>query len=229
MEYLYAVVGGTAAKLFDDLVADNPVIQEDLWKEVLKGVEWSMLAVLSIQDFNFTFILYTICCLHYSFDSEEGWSLPYEKALFLVYPIFLLLSYPTRQWFTVFDCILFFGGLCLILIDSIFLPKQEEGSIEKCLIRFSGTLVFLCILFVTHIDFFPISKSVVKLLWYAAAYVFCSFLFQSICVYNKECEKGVSSRQRPPQLPRQRPPQSPRKEEKEKKSSSEKWTISTQP
>jgi len=178
MEYLYAALGGAAAKIYDDLVADNDILQDKFLKEYLKGMEWMMLAALSMNDFNFSFIVFLISYTSFYFSPEEAWGLPYERALLTVYPFFSLLSFHTRHWFNLFDM----GLLCIVFFCIDMEPKTytEEVSLKKCVIRSIASFMFVCTIGI--LCFLPISKSLMKLMVYGALYHICSALFQIFCL-----------------------------------------------
>ena len=101
MEYIYTLIGGISAKLYDDIV-DEGFEVNDTFKEALKGVQWITLALTSIGDFNYSIIIYFTNIL-YNFSSPESYKLPYEFSLLCVYPIFIVLSFYTRKSLNIMD------------------------------------------------------------------------------------------------------------------------------
>lgn len=93
MDYIYPIIGGISAKLYDDIIDEGIEVNETL-KEALKGVQWITLALASIGDFNYSIIMYITNLAHH-FGNPDSFKFPYEFSLLCVYPIFILLSFHT--------------------------------------------------------------------------------------------------------------------------------------
>jgi len=171
MDLFLAFLGGVSCKMYDDL-NDMDIIHSDKLNEALKGLQWIILSVLSIHDFNFAMIIYTVNLIN-SFVNSKEWSEPYEFTGLYVFPILLLLSFHTRTYFSVFDILLFVGFILIASIEPFIFT--EETSYSKLISRIiCAILLIILVLKSSH----GISQSVLKCLYYSLAYFITSSFFQ---------------------------------------------------
>ena len=201
MEYIYPLIGGISAKLYDDIV-DEGFEVNDTFKEALKGAQWITLALASIGDFNYSIITYVINFLNH-WANPEAYKFPYEFSLLCLYPIFILLSFHTRKSLTLMDYLITLSMCLAMFIEPMIII--ENASYRKLIIRSSSVAVFICavifgLYFNTfssflNLDYFTlyfnlptislnISTAVLKLLFYGIGYFATSSLFQ-IYLINK--------------------------------------------
>jgi hypothetical protein len=168
MDYTFAAIGGISCKIYDDIV-DNNIEVADTFKEALKGIQWMILALLSINDFNFTVFFYIINFLNY-LNNNEAFSLPYEHSLLYVYPLLLFFNYNTAQVFNYIDIIPIM--LCFLAgaVESYIFP--EDLSNKKIISRSVACLGAFILLFV------GLSKFMNKIILYGLFYGLTSVLFQ---------------------------------------------------
>lgn len=172
-----ALVAGIACKVYDDIV-DTDIKVSDVMKESLKGIQWMFLAILSVNDFNFTLLMLLSNVAHH-LTNKEAFSMPYERSLLYVYPILLLLSFHTREYLNIYSIfiiiliIFFFYMEPLIIIENI--------SYKKIISRFLGILFFILLLY----NYSYISHSIIKYIYYCIGYFVISILFQLYMLYYK--------------------------------------------
>lgn len=168
MDYTFAAIGGISCKIYDDIV-DNNIEVTDTFKEALKGIQWMILAVLSINDFNFTVFFYIINFLNF-LNNNEAFSLPYEHSLLYVYPLLLFFNYNTAQVFNYIDIIPIM--LCFLAgaVESYIFP--EDLSNKKIISRSVACLGAFILLFV------GLSTFMNKIILYGLFYGLTSVLFQ---------------------------------------------------
>jgi len=170
MDLLLAFLGGASCKIYDDL-NDMNIIRSDKLNEALKGLQWIILSVLSIHDFNFAMIIYTVNLIN-SYINPKEWSEPYEFTGLYVFPILLLLSFHTRSYFLGFDILLFVLFIVFALIEPFIFT--EETSYSKLISRIMTSLLVLFVILMP-ID---ISQGIRKCLYYSLAYFITSSFFQ---------------------------------------------------
>jgi hypothetical protein len=201
MEYIYPLIGGISAKLYDDIV-DEGFEVNDTFKEALKGAQWITLALASIGDFNYSIITYVLNVLNH-WGNPEAFKFPYEFSLLCVYPIFILLSFHTRTSFTIMDYLIILASCLAMFIEPMIII--ENASYRKLIIRSSSVVVFICVVIFglyfntfssfLNLDYFTlyfnlptsslnISTAVLKLLFYGIGYFAMSSLFQ-VYLINK--------------------------------------------
>jgi len=173
-----ALVAGIACKVYDDIV-DTDIKVSDVMKESLKGLQWMFLAILSVNDFNFTLLMLLSNIVHY-LSNKEAYSLPYERSLLYVYPILLLLSFHTREYLNIYSIFI----IIYIILWCCIEPRTilENESYKKIINR------FVCVLFPTFIALYNssyISSSIIKYIYYCIGYVVISILFQLYMLYYK--------------------------------------------
>ena len=96
MNTIIPLIGGITAKVYDDIV-DTNIKVTDTFKESLKGIQWVTLTLMTINDFNFTFFIYIMTILNY-LGNPDGYNMPYEYSLLLVFPFLMLLNYNTIEY-----------------------------------------------------------------------------------------------------------------------------------
>jgi hypothetical protein len=172
MDYLYAFLGGLLCKVYDDL-NDNSMIGGHI-QELLKGSQWILLTLLSYNDFNFALINYIINGLN-SLNNWEEWKFSYETSLLVLAPVFLLISFHTAKYFSVYDWFyLVVFVLCMALEPLII---KEEFSYRKFIIR---TIALINSIFGVIMGIYlGVSPSLVKISCYAIGYFLFSSGFQA--------------------------------------------------
>lgn len=216
MEHLFAFLGGVTNKLYDDL-HDNGLITPST-QEILKGSQWMLLTLLSHSDFNFTLINYIINGLN-AINNHEAWKYPYEKALLILYPFLLIISYRTMSSFSIYD------GLCILILISVLalepLIIKEEYSYRKLFMRIFISISTIIGIFI-GINF-GISNSILKLLIYSLGYALVSSCFQAYLLFiQTSVEEGVGLQPPPHATPEPIEQQEETTEDEEEKEEKEK-------
>uniref|UniRef100_A0A6C0DPW5 Uncharacterized protein n=1 Tax=viral metagenome TaxID=1070528 RepID=A0A6C0DPW5_9ZZZZ len=173
MEYLYAFLGGSVAKVYDDCFVDNVLYKEPYAKELFQGLEWTLLTMMSMKDFNTSLVLYALASFN-KFANPLAYNKQYEQALMYLYPILLFCTFPERETFSAFDVL-------FLVISSMNVLKepgavQEEISIRKCMIRIAAAIVQACVLVLGY--FLGFSRMIQKVLLYSFGYTLFSAFFQ---------------------------------------------------
>ena len=174
-QIVYAILGGIICKVYDDL-NDMDILRSEKINEILKGGQWMILTLLSINDFNFSILFYLIQFINYLANPNE-WSNSYESSLLYLYPFLIILSFHTRRYITIPDILI----LVFFCIFSILEPLNiiEEISYKKLFIRSIGSIIISILLFISL--YFNISPSIKKILLYFLGYTVISTYFQ---IYN---------------------------------------------
>jgi hypothetical protein len=181
MDFLYAFLGGLSAKFYDDLISDNKIIKSEIIGEILKGIQWIILTLISVNDFNFTSIMYSVNVANH-FGNSKAYTEPYEKALLILYPILLIFSFSTRVSIPYMDILLLIISIICMCLEPIV--SKNEVSFKKLVLRIFISISLICIIFLS--SYFDISKSIIKLLYYALGYLGFSSLFQFYCLFIKD-------------------------------------------
>jgi hypothetical protein len=179
MDIIISLLGGISAKLYDDIV-DEKIEVNDIIKECLKGVQWMILAILSVNDFNFILIFYVMNFLNYIGD-PSAFSGSYEISLLLMVPLLLIFYFDTIQSFDNINIIIIISFLILFFVEPILIPKNV--SYIKLIHRSIGT-IFLILLFLWR-DSLQISPSIMKINNYLIGYGTVSVLFQIYVLYHQ--------------------------------------------
>ena len=191
MEYVFSAIGGVSCKAYDDIV-DNHIEVSDTLKEALKGIQWISLAVLSINDFNFTLYFYIFNYLHH-LTNKESFSLPYEHSLLYVYPLLLLFNYHTAQSFNSLDLIPVLSACAWFTLEPYFFP--ENMSYRKILCRI---LLVITIIIVLAIGVqVGSSDSMRKILIYLLCYMSVSLVFQGLLISGLVKRKDIPEEDAP--------------------------------
>jgi hypothetical protein len=139
MDIFIALLAGSTAKLYDDLV-DNKLITNEYHKKMLETLQCFLLAALSINNFTFSTISCMLTICNYIADKGQ-YSNPYDFSLITMYPIFIILSYSKREYLNLYDWLLFLF-LCVVLALEPMLIK-EDSSPRKLVMRFLYTAFFI--------------------------------------------------------------------------------------
>lgn len=192
METLAAFLAGAAAKIYDDGV-DMEMITDDYHKKILESLQCFLLGGLSIHNFTFSVVNLVINLLNH-FANKNAFKEPYEFSLLAVYPLFLLLSFGTREYLTKADLMFFF-----ILAATLFLEPmvvKEDKSPRKFVFRLGTFLVFLWFLFLD----IKLSSGIYLTIVYAVGYLLLSTIYQGyhvshmdINVFVDEVIKGIQA------------------------------------
>lgn len=179
MEYLIALLSGINAKIYDE-IADNEINVSETFKEALKGIQWTTLAILSVQDFNFSFIMYLINLAAY-FANSDAYKLPYEYSLLLVFPFLMFLNYDTVQYLTPINLLIILPCIIGIFLEGIIFT--EDVSLKKCIFRITAVFFFFIFL-ISFSDY--LSPTILKLLTFFIGYLISSSCYQVYILYNKK-------------------------------------------
>jgi hypothetical protein len=172
MDYVYAFLAGLVGKIYDD-ISDNQLTTNLTLLESLKGSQWVLLTLLSHSDFNFALLFYGINIANL-IGNPNGWDFPYEQSLTIICLFFIVISYHTASFLTMYDICVLIWFLTGMLIEPIIIT--EEYSYKKLISR---TIIFigLCcgLLFAAY---FSVSLSIKKIIIYSIAYAITSITFQ---------------------------------------------------
>jgi len=172
MDYLYAFLGGVLCKVYDDM-HDNDMIGRHL-QEILKGSQWILLAILCHADFNFASIILILNGLN-AVNNWDEWNFPYETALLVLAPIFLLISFHSVRYFSGYDWLYLIIFTIFMALEPLFI--KEEFSYRKLLIRSGLSMGTLTGIYVA--SYFDISPSILKFSYYCLGYALFSSCFQA--------------------------------------------------
>jgi hypothetical protein len=202
MFVLYSLLAGAIAKIYDDIV-DMKLDVPEYIKEVLKGLQLITLTLLSVNDFNFSALIYAICLIN-SLEKPECWSNAYEFSLLWVYPVFFLCNLTTVAIPSLIDIpflipfiIHIFGSMVvkkfqLIELSTSFdsIADRKEVSLLKYIARSSlSTTCFVAFVIANYMD---VSEYMLKIILFATAYLFVSSLFQFYMLYDRiHTEEGL--------------------------------------
>ena len=190
MEAFAAFLAGSAAKIYDDGV-DMNIITNEYHKKILESLQCFLLGGLSFNNFTFTVVILVINVLNY-LANREAFENPYENSLLAVYPLFLLLSYGTREYLTRADMLFFFILSAFLFFEPMVV--KEDKSPRKFVFRLSTFIVFLGFLFID----FNVSSGIYLTLVYCAGYLLVSSIYQgyyvshmNFNVFMHEVIKGI--------------------------------------
>lgn len=169
MEYLYTVLAGISAKLYDDLT-DNDILKDETMKEILKGSQWILLTLISQADFNFALPFYLTAFAN-SISDTEAFTAPYERSLLILYPILLLISFHTMKAFNT-------GDISFVLLTTLALLTEPFLNSEEYSYRKLGTRFVAFLWTIIMIRNFTFSPSVIKAIYFFMGYSFISICFQ---------------------------------------------------
>ena len=185
MELFLSLLGGASSKVYDDIVDLNWKVT-DTTKESLKGLQWMILALLSVRDFNFAIILYGMNLCHH-FANENAFKQPYESSLLYLFPFLLLLSFPTSTAFTMSDLLVIVPLIGVMILEPVLI--KEDVSFRKMMSRLALAIgTFMIVLIGGK---FHVSTSIIKLAMYYFGYCFISFLVQAYIVYTKKDPRNI--------------------------------------
>ncbi len=182
MEYLYALLGGISAKLYDDLYDNNMI--SPLVQEVLKGSQWMLLTLLSYSDFTFTFLNYLMNVAN-SITNKDAYKPPYEKSLLILYPVLFFISYHTMTKLSIYDSLFILYGIAVLSIEPLIFT--EDYSYRKLFARLSSILFNILGFYIgLH---FKVSNGILKTFIYGLGYVIVSSCFQAYLLYRDSVTK----------------------------------------
>jgi hypothetical protein len=202
MFVVYSLLAGAIAKIYDDIV-DMKLDVPEVGKEVLKGLQLITLTLMSVNDFNFSALIYTICFIN-SLEKPECWSNPYEYSLLWVYPVFFLCNLTTASIPSLIDIpflipflIHIFGSIVvkkfkLLELSTTFdsIADRKEVSLLKYVAR--SSLAFSCFVAFVVANYMDVSEYMLKIILFATAYLFVSSLFQFYMLYDRiHTEEGL--------------------------------------
>ena len=169
MEIGLAILSGALCKIYDDS-SDSKLVTDTVGLECLKGLQWISLCLLSSQDFNFSFMNYSMNVLN-AISNPVEWSPAYEHSLLLIYPVFLALSYRTFQYPNMYDLFLLANFWVVMFAEPYFIT--EDYSHKKLVMR----CIFaagMCVSFMM-----PISTPTRKMVGYCLGYLTASCAYQT--------------------------------------------------
>jgi hypothetical protein len=185
MSLFTPLLGGAAAKLYDDL-EDNNLLQKfrnSTLMEILKGLHYISFTTLSVEEPMFFIIQYVANFLNY-FVNNEGWNKPYERSLlFSFFLLFIIIDYKKITSFCLSDKLISIFLIFCNTLESLiikFLCKNSEYSFIKIISR--GITVIMCII----LYYLSKSNTLKHTLVYIIGYVFVSVLVQ---YYSLRMEK----------------------------------------
>jgi hypothetical protein len=182
MDIIIPLLGGISAKLYDDII-DEKIEVNDIIKECLKGVQWMILAILSVNDFNFILIFYVMNVLNY-IGNPSAFSGSYEFSLLLMVPLLFVLNFDTIHSFHYIDILIIISFFIVFFVEPILIPNNV--SYTKLIFRSIGTL-FLILYFLWR-DYLQISPSIMKINNYLIGYGTVSVMFQIYSLYRPRSE-----------------------------------------
>ena len=178
-----AILGGAVAKIYDDGV-DSGILTDEYHKKNLETLECFLLGALSVNNFTFTFVAFTINFLHH-LTNEESYKLPFERSLIIVYPIFLCISFASREYLTTKDIILVTIFAFVSFFESFF--YKEERSVKKFVVRLFTTIFFSYILYTTS----GLSNGIYLVISYILGYFIVSTLYQAHYLLDKTMDECI--------------------------------------
>jgi hypothetical protein len=179
-----ALLGGLAAKLYDDL-SDNKMLKKYRNKtfiEFLKGIHYITFTTISIYEPLF-YIIHLIANVINYIANMDAYNPPYEHSLLYSFLIlFFILDYSKITSICLMDKILTISFITSMFFEPIimfYFLKNSEFSFEKMIIRsIMAFNVFIAYLLST-------SNTVKYTFAYCFGYLFCSAVIQAYSVYKK--------------------------------------------
>jgi hypothetical protein len=184
MDVLAAVVAGAAAKIYDDSV-DTGLLTDEYQKKILETLQCFLLGGLSINNFRFTLIILIINIAHH-LTNKEAFKEPYEWSLLSVYPIFLILSFTTREYLPIFDLFIFISMSVTLFIEPLFV--KEETSYQKLVMRSIASIsgILFCYILAPYL-----TRGTYLLFIYCISYLIISSLFQAYSISSLSTKKDI--------------------------------------
>jgi len=186
---ILSFIAGVISKLYDDL-EDTNNLKEGTFKQTLLAFYCFIMAVISINDFNFTAGVFTEIGIINPLTNTLN---SVEKGMTIAYSMFLPLSYHTATWPTIPE-ICFLGLMAVsAVIEPLFL--KEEYGMTKLSSRSIG-LIWLSGITYGASHYGLIGNSVQKLFVFVIGYVAMSVLFQFYMFFTdnyKPIEKSNGS------------------------------------
>jgi len=179
MDVVLALVCGTVAKVYDDII-DTPIEVSELVKESLKGLQWTTLSLLSVNNFNLSMFAYIIILLG-NLGDPSSYIYPYERSLLYIFPIVFLFNSNSIKYLRLADIVYCIIVILALSYDLTF--KKDNISEEKCIGRF--LIAIGCLLIFLVKDWIGLSHSFVLLNMAFFGYLLTSAIFQGYILYNK--------------------------------------------
>jgi hypothetical protein len=183
MDLAFSAISGATAKLYDDLI-DNDMLQEGLVKRIIYLITTTTLTAVSYNDFIYSTISYIMNVANY-LANPDTWEENDWKALFYIYPLFLVSSFRFFTMPTLLDIgIIIF---CTFILGIEPLIIDEEFSVLKLISR----IIIVCNTILAYFLMQPyVSPGIQKVQMYIIGYAIVSILFQIYFLYieRKEVE-----------------------------------------
>lgn len=183
METVLAMIGGAAAKIYND-GTNNGILTDEYHKRILETLQCFLLAVISLNNFTFTVVTIVINYLNH-LANENAFKAPHENSLLIVYPIFLYLSIASREYLNTRDILSFIYFAILFFFEPLVI--KEERSVRKFVLRLSATIFFSYILYTTT----GLSNGIYLTFAYGLGYAIMSTLYQGHYLLNKTVDECI--------------------------------------
>ena len=136
MSFLLSFLGGSSAKIYDDL-NDNECLKQfynNTFMEFLKGIHFILFTAVSIHEPLFFYIFYAANILNY-LSNTKNWNFPYELSLiFSFFILFFIIDYKKVNNIKKNNKI-FFGCMILAMFTEplfmYYLLEDEDYSFKK--------------------------------------------------------------------------------------------------
>lgn len=178
-----SVLGGFAAKLYDDLKDNNFLMKfkNKLFMEFLKGLHFICFTVLSLKEPLF-FIFNYIADVLNALGDLKAYSKPYEKSLpYSFFLLFFLIDYKKLERLTSIDIFVTSFSIALMFLEPLFV--KSEYSYFKLFYRTS------CLLSSFFILVLPISPYLKYTYIYSIGYFLCSSIVQCYSLFCRDIVK----------------------------------------
>lgn len=150
MNYLYPLLVGGVTKLYDDL-SDKNIVTYPAIVESFKSVLISLLTIISLDDFYFSFSCMILALFNCGIDN------PFWESIAAVSAMLTIKNIPLMGENVILKIGLTIAALIVFLVVSIFEDRlfPEEVSIEKIFFRMLLMVGFAVLSFSPVMEFFP--------------------------------------------------------------------------
>ena len=150
MNYLYPLLVGGVTKLYDDL-SDKNIVTYPAIVESFKSVLISLLTIISLDDFYFSFSCMILALFNCGIDN------PFWESIAAVSAMLTIKNIPLMGENVILKIGLTIAALIVFLVVSIFEDRlfPEEVSIEKIFFRMLLMVGFAILSFSPVMEFFP--------------------------------------------------------------------------
>ena len=150
MNYLYPLLVGGVTKLYDDL-SDKNIVTYPAIVESFKSVLISLLTIISLDDFYFSFSCMILALFNCGIDN------PFWESIAAVSAMLTIKNIPLMGENVILKIGLTIAALIIFLVVSIFEDRlfPEEVSIEKIFFRMLLMVGFAILSFSPVMEFFP--------------------------------------------------------------------------